>query len=331
VTVVTVYPDASYCDSALRSVKCEIDALSTLLGEIEYSQEFRESFDMAITCMAQAKGRVIVTGMGKSGLIGRKIAATLRSTGTPAVFLHPGEASHGDLGLITDKDVVFALTWSGKTAELKYVFAFCHRLHVPVIVATTEPEGEAARSADICIRLPVVREACPYDLAPTSSTTVQLVLGDAVAVALLEARGLTPSQFHSYHPGGALGALLLPVKELMGTGDSIPQVSRHETVINATVEMSRKRYGATAVMDDAGKLVGVFTDGDLRRCISIHDVQGPIGDYMSSSPVAVSPSTLCSEVLRIMNDNAIAVVFVIDQTRLVGVVHMHDLVRATVA
>lgn len=323
------YPD-DYCESALQTVQLEIDALAALKAQIEDSPEFRGSLRQAITVMAKVEGRVVVTGMGKSGLIGRKMAATLRSTGTPAVFLHPGEASHGDLGIITEKDVVFALTWSGKTAELKSVFAYCHRLEVPVIVATTAPDGEAARSADISIRLPVVREACPNDLAPTSSTTLQMVLGDVMAVALIEARGLTPSEFHNFHPAGALGALLLPVSELMGTGDQVPKVSHQESVINATVEMSRKRYGATAVLDDGDKVVGVFTDGDLRRCISVHSLQGKIGLHMSTSPITVTSGTLCSEALRIMNSNAISVVFVVDDGHLVGAVHMHDLIRASV-
>ncbi len=273
------------------------------------------------------EGRVIVSGMGKSGHIGRKIAATLRSTGTPALFLHPGEASHGDLGLITEKDVVFAITWSGETSELNDIFHYCNRFNVTLIVATAWPESTAAKAADICLTLPLVREACPNDLAPTSSTTLQLVLGDVLAVALIEARGFSPSDFRKFHPGGKLGSQLLSVDQVMGSGDAIPKVSAGATLSGATIEMSRKRYGATAVVHGE-RLVGVFTDGDLRRCIAVHDLQDRIGLHMSPNPVTVPSGTLCTDALRIMNDNAVSVVFVEDGGVLAGVVHIHDIVRA---
>lgn len=318
-----------YTDSALKTIETEIQALEALKGVMDASA-FSHSLDRAIDAMTRTEGRVIVSGMGKSGLIGRKIAATLRSTGTPAFFLHPGEASHGDLGLITERDLVFAITWSGETSELNDIFQYCNRFGITLIVATAAADSTAGRAADICLSLPQVREACPNELAPTSSTTLQLVLGDVLAVALIEARGFSPSDFRIFHPGGKLGAQLMAVDQIMGTGDAVPKV-RHDAPISiATVEMSRKRYGATAVVDADDKLVGVFTDGDLRRCIAVHDLQDQIGQHMSPNPVTVPSGTLCSEALRIMNENAVSVIFVVAGDKLMGAVHMHDIVRAGV-
>ena len=315
-----------YTQSALKTVETEIHGLEQL-RDILNVPAFRISLDLAIEAMARTAGRVIVSGMGKSGHIGRKIAATLRSTGTPSLFLHPGEASHGDLGLITETDVVFAITWSGETSELTDIFHYCNHFGVTLIVATAWPESTAGKAADICLALPLVREACPNDLAPTSSTTLQLVLGDVLAVALIEARGFTSSDFRVFHPGGKLGVQLMQVDQIMGTDGAIPKVRREATLSGATIEMSRKRYGATAVIDDGDKLVGVFTDGDLRRCIAVHDLQDRIGLHMSPNPVTVPPGTLCSDALRVMNENAVSVIFVEDNGRLIGVVHMHDIVR----
>lgn len=322
---------ARHAASALKTLDIELQALETLKSALQ-SPELSQSVDAAIQIMAFTKGRVVVSGMGKSGLIGRKIAATLRSTGTPALFLHPGEASHGDLGLITEQDVVLAITWSGETAELVDIFQYCHRFGVKLIVATAHPESTAGRAADICLQLPVVREACPNNLAPTSSTTLQLVLGDALAVALIEARGFTSSDFHVFHPGGKLGAQLARVADIMGVDDAVPRVYRDATLVSATIEMSRKRYGCTAVVDGDGRLVGAFTDGDLRRCIAVYDLQDEIGRHMSPTPVMAHPDTLCADALRILNENAISVLFVVeDDEKLVGIVHMHDIVRTGVA
>ena len=315
-----------YTESALKTVETEIQALEALKTVLEVPS-FSQRLDRVIEAISRTEGRVIVTGMGKSGHIGRKIAATLRSTGTPAFFLHPGDASHGDLGLITRKDLVFAITWSGETSELNDIFHYCNRFGVTLVVATAWPESTAARAATICLTLPLVREACPNDLAPTSSTTLQLVLGDVLAVALIEARGFSPSDFRVFHPGGKLGTQLLTVDQIMGTDDAIPKVGRDATLITATIEMSLKRYGATAVVDEEDRLVGVFTDGDLRRCITVHDQRDQIGLHMSPNPVTVPAGTLCSEALRLMNENAVSVIFVEDGERLVGVVHMHDIVR----
>ena len=320
-------PHNPYKVSALKTVDTEIQALESLKNVLE-DYQFSTALRRAIDAMARTRGRVVVSGMGKSGHIGRKIAATLRSTGTPALFLHPGEASHGDLGLITSNDIVLAITWSGETSELADIFNYCNHFDITLIVATAHADSTAARAADICLDLPQVREACPNDLAPTSSTTLQLVLGDVLAVALIEARGFTPSDFRIFHPGGKLGAQLLTVDHVMGTGAAIPKVNRTASLSSATIEMSRKRYGATAVIEGDDRLVGAFTDGDLRRCIAIYSLEDEIGLHMSPNPVAVPREMLCSDALRILNENAVSVLFVVDGEKLVGVVHMHDIVRA---
>lgn len=319
-----------YAASALKTLDIEMQALATLRAALQ-RPDLGDAVEKAINAFASTRGRIVVTGMGKSGHIARKIAATMRSTGTSALFLHPGEASHGDLGVIGRDDVVLAITWSGETKELNDIFHYCRHYGVELIVATAHPDSTAGRAADICLQLPVVREACPNELAPTSSTTLQLVLGDALAVALIEARGFTPSDFRVFHPGGRLGAQLATVQEIMGIGDAIPRVHRNATLVNATLEMSRKRYGCTAVVDENDMLVGVFTDGDLRRCIVVNNLSDTIGDHMSTDPVTVPPNVLLPEALRLMNENAVSVLFVVDAGKLIGVVHMHDIVGVGIA
>ncbi|WP_232493670.1 KpsF/GutQ family sugar-phosphate isomerase [Novosphingobium kaempferiae] len=319
-----------YAASALKTLDIEMQALETLKTALQGPDLSRE-VERAIAALAATRGRVIVTGMGKSGHIARKIAATMRSTGTSALYLHPGEASHGDLGVITKQDVVLAITWSGETAELGDILHYCNHYGVTLIVATSHAESTAARAADIALIMPPVREACPNELAPTSSTTIQLVLGDALAVALIEARGFTSSDFRVFHPGGKLGAQLSTVGEIMGTGDAIPRVGGDASLTSATIEMSRKRYGCTAVVDADDRLIGAFTDGDLRRCITVHDLNDNIGLHMSVNPLTVSADTLASDALRILNENAVSVLFVVDAGKLVGIVHMHDIVRTGVA
>lgn len=319
-----------YAASAIRTLDIELEAIAKLRSEFE-SPEMSEALEEAIHSLAATRGRVIVTGMGKSGHIARKIAATMRSTGTSALYLHPGEASHGDLGVITKLDTVLAITWSGETAELSDILHYCNFYGVTLIVATSHADSTAARAADICLVLPPVREACPNELAPTSSTTLQLVLGDALAVALIEARGFTSSDFRVFHPGGKLGVQLSTVSEIMGHGDAIPRVGGNASLTNATIEMSRKRYGCTAVVDVNDKLIGAFTDGDLRRCIAVHDLNDNIALHMSPNPLTITPDTLASEALRILNENAVSVLFVEDGGKLVGIVHIHDILRTGVA
>tara|TARA_A100001391_G_scaffold273_4_gene720 strand:- start:12178 stop:13164 length:987 start_codon:yes stop_codon:yes gene_type:complete len=312
--------------AAIKTLDIEIGGLHELKHAISHS-DLGENFVKAVKLFASNKGRVIVTGMGKSGHVARKIAATFSSTGTAAFFLHPGEASHGDLGAISSDDVVFAISWSGNTPELGDIFSFCGLNRVPLVVATSNRDGIAGDAADICLTLPQVREACPNELAPTTSTTIQMALGDALAVALIETRGFSPSNFRLFHPGGRLGAQLATLEEIMGTGLALPCVPVHATLREATIEMSRKRYGCTAVVDRDEHLVGAFTDGDLRRAITMSDLDDPISHHMSPRPVAAEPTMLATEALTLMNDNAVSVLFVTEGHKLAGIVHMHDLVR----
>ncbi|WP_438273530.1 KpsF/GutQ family sugar-phosphate isomerase [Zhongshania arctica] len=307
----------------------ERDAVSVLADRID------ESFERACNILLSCKGRVVVTGMGKSGHIGNKIAATLASTGTPAFFVHPGEASHGDLGMITAGDVVIALSNSGTTAELITILPLLKLLAVPVIALTGNPASELAITADVHLNVGVKEEACPLNLAPTSSTTVTLVMGDALAIALLEARGFTANDFAMSHPGGALGRrLLLKIDTIMHTGESIPSVQLGCALSRALLEMSSKGLGMTAVVDAKGALIGIFTDGDLRRAIDrgidIHS--SPIDDIMTRNCRTIRPGTMAAEALRIMEDNKITVLVAVDADhKPVGVIHTHDLLKAGVA
>lgn len=319
----------SFISSAQRVITMERDAVSVLAERID------ESFEHACRILLACKGRVVVTGMGKSGHIGKKIAATLASTGTPAFFVHPGEASHGDLGMITAGDVVIALSNSGTTAELITILPLLKLLAVPVIALTGNPASELATTADVHLNVGVSEEACPLNLAPTSSTTVTLVMGDALAIALLEARGFTANDFAMSHPGGALGRrLLLKIDSIMHTGDAIPSIALGSALSRALLEMSSKGLGMTAVVDQTGVLIGIFTDGDLRRAIDrgidIHS--SPIDDIMTRHCRTIRPGTMAAEALRIMEDNKITVLVAVDgDNKPVGVIHTHDLLKAGVA
>ena len=316
--------------SALRTTRIEMEALQAFADALRVDP-LRDSFLETVAMLGALRGRLIVTGMGKSGLVGRKIAATMASTGTPALFLHSSEASHGDLGMISMGDVVMALSWSGETTELGAIIAYCRRFGVKLIVATSNPESTAGRAADICLALPKVREACPNELAPTASTAVQAVLGDALAVALIEQRGFSRSDFFVFHPGGRLGAQLTTVAQLMAESSEVPMVRIGATLLDATMEMSRKRYGCTAVVDEHDRLVGVFTDGDLRRSFARERLGDNIRDHMTPTPITITPHTLSSDALRILNENAVSVLFVCENDRLIGVIHLHDILRAGVA
>jgi arabinose-5-phosphate isomerase len=319
----------SYTSSALRVIRMERDAVAVLADRID------ESFSQACDILMGCKGRVVVTGMGKSGHIGNKIAATLASTGTPAFFVHPGEASHGDLGMITAGDVVIALSNSGTTGELITILPLLKLLAVPVIALTGNPNSELATTADVHLNVGVAEEACPLNLAPTSSTTVTLVMGDALAIALLEARGFTANDFALSHPGGALGRrLILKIDSIMHTGDSIPKIRLGSALSGALLEMSSKTLGMTTVVDHAGVLAGIFTDGDLRRAIDrgidIHKC--PIDDIMTRNCRTIKPGTMAAEALRIMEDNKITVLVAVNEDgQPVGVIHTHDLLKAGVA
>jgi len=321
--------DRKLQELALAVIHTEAAAINGLSKEI-----MQPSFIEACRLMLACRGRVVVTGMGKSGHIAGKIAATLASTGTPAFFVHPGEASHGDLGMITATDVVLALSNSGETGELVTILPIIKRLDVPLIAMTGNPQSTLSLAATANINVCVEKEACPLGLAPTASTTAALAMGDALAVALLESRGFTEEDFARSHPGGALGRrLLLLIDDLMHTGDAIPRVGMDTPLTEALMEMSRKGLGMTAIVDAQGKLAGVFTDGDLRRTIDhkvdLHDAI--VRDVMTAGCKTVHPGMLAAEALQIMDSTKInALPVVNDGNELVGALNMHDLLRAGV-
>ena len=315
--------------SALRTIEMERDAVASLSSRID------EGFDKACELLLACKGRVVVTGMGKSGHIGSKIAATLASTGTPAMFVHPAEASHGDMGMITKNDAVIALSNSGSTTEILTMLPLLKRLHIPLISLTGNPNSPLAQAADINIDVSIATEACPLGLAPTSSTTVTLVMGDAIAIALLEARGFTAEDFAFSHPGGALGRkLLLKVADIMRTGDNIPRVQTGTTASAALLEMSVKGMGMTTIVDAQGALLGIFTDGDLRRAID-HGIDirnAKIDDVMTRHSKTIDPDLLAAEALGIMDESRISALVAVDEAqRPIGALHLHDLLKAGVA
>jgi arabinose-5-phosphate isomerase len=305
--------------------------LSALAAAFETDDGFREALTGAVDLIIEQEGRVIVTGVGKSGHIARKMAATLASTGTPAYYVHPTEASHGDLGMIGITDVIIAMSWSGETTELSAIVQYASRFKVPMIAITSVPESTLAINAAVPLVLPRLPEACALGLAPTTSTLLQLAVGDAIAVALLERRGFSAMDFKVFHPGGKLGAQLRTVGELSHRGDKIPLVRLGTPVGDAIVTMSQKGFGVVGVIDADGALVGVITDGDLRRHMSPSLTQQRVEEVMSSSPKVVAPETLVSAALERMQSRAISVLFVTENGRPTGILHMHDLLRAGVA
>jgi arabinose-5-phosphate isomerase len=315
--------------SALRTLATESDGLTALAAAM--SDGLGPPFALAVDTIRAARGRVIVTGMGKSGHVARKIAATLASTGTPAFFVHAADASHGDLGMITSDDVMLALSWSGETEELKDLITYSRRFRISLIAITVNAESTLGEAADIVLTLPAASEACPHNLAPTTSSLMQLALGDALAMALLETRGFTALDFGVFHPGGKLGAALKFVRDVMHQGDAVPLIKRGAPMSEAIVEMSAKGFGCVAVTDRDGKLAGVITDGDLRRHMRVDLLQAPVDGVMTASPKTVRPDQLASEALQILNSSKITALMVVESGRPVGIVHFHDLLRAGVA
>lgn len=319
----------SFLTSARRTLQMEAEAISALLDRLD------DDFSKACELILAGKGRVVVTGMGKSGHIGNKIAATLASTGTPAFFMHPGEASHGDLGMITREDTIIALSNSGETNEIISLLPAIKRLGIPVIAITGQAESTLGQEADAMLDSGVDIEACPLNLAPTSSTTTALVLGDALAIALLESRGFSAEDFAFSHPGGSLGKrLLLKVENIMQTGDRIPKVAPTASVSDALLEMTQKGLGMTTVIDDQNQLLGVYTDGDLRRTFE-RDIDlkaARVTDVMHRGGKTIGPGALAAEALYVMEQAQITALVVIDSNHEpIGIVHMHDLLRAGVA
>ncbi len=312
--------------TAIETVRCEARGLQLL--EAALSGDLGRCFEAAVEALANASGRVIVTGVGKSGHIARKIAATLASTGKAAHFVHPSDASHGDLGMIRTEDVVLALSWSGETAELSDIVAHTRRFGVPLIASTGHAESTLARTADIALLLPDCEEACADLLAPTTTTTMQLALGDALAVALLARGSFGADDFRALHPGGRLGARLLRVGALMHTGDEVPLIADTATLADAIVRMTGGRFGMTGVIDASGHLAGVITDGDLRRAFAAGFHNRPAHEIMSRHPRTAAPDELAHAALARMNAAGITSLFVMDGESVIGVLHVHDLLRA---
>lgn len=308
--------------SASRVLSLEAEGIRALADSLG------ADFVGALDILSAVGGRVIVTGMGKSGHVARKIAATLASTGTPAYYVHPGEASHGDLGMIAHDDAVIALSNSGSTQELGDLLEYTRRFTIPLIAITARVESMMAELADIALILPAVPEGCPMGLAPTTSTTMQLALGDALAVALLERRGFSPQDFHVFHPGGQLGSSLQRVGDLMHRGDDVPLASATTKMTEAVLAMTTKHFGCVGVVDDDGKLTGVITDGDLRRHMDDDLLSLDAGDVMTVNPQTIRESALAAEALALMNDRAITSLFVLEDARPIGILHIHDCLRA---
>lgn len=321
-----VISNMNFCNLGLAVIETEAQAIFELTQKID--EKFAKACEMILSC----SGRVVVTGMGKSGHIANKIAATLASTGTPAFFMHPGEASHGDLGMITKQDIVIAISNSGRTQEILVLLPMIKRLSIPLISITGDIKSPLATSADVTLDVTIKQEACPLGLAPTTSTTAALVMGDAVAIALLEARGFSAEDFAMSHPGGALGKnLLLKIESLFQIDSDLPIVNENITIHDALTEITRKKLGMTCVINSSEKLVGVYTDGDIRRSIlNGHDIKTTlIKDVMSKNCKTIKKDLLAAEALSIMQNNSItSLVIINEQSQPIGVIHMHDLLRA---
>ncbi len=315
--------------SATRTLQLEAEGLSALKAAL--AGDLVDGFAEAVEVLRACRGRVIVTGMGKSGHVGLKVAATLSSTGTPAYFVHPSEASHGDLGMITRDDVIVAFSWSGETVELGNIVSYSRRFAVPLIAVTSNPRSTLGEAAELVLALPQAKEACPHGLAPTTSTMMQLALGDCLAIALLESKGFTARDFKALHPGGQLGARLKFVGDLMHKGDRLPLASADVVMAEAIVVMTEKALGCLGVVDENGFLRGIITDGDLRRHMGDGLLARRAQEIMTPAPKTVSPDLLASAALELINASAITTLFVVEHGRPVGIIHVHDLLRAGVA
>ncbi len=323
------HPASPAIESALRTLEAEAGGITALADALQ--SDLGDAFTAAVDLVRNAKGRLIVTGLGKSGHIGKKMAATFASTGTPAFFVHAAEASHGDLGMITPDDVIMALSWSGETAELKNLINYSRRFRIGLIAITSEATSTLGTAADIALALPKAREACPNNLAPTTSSLMQLALGDALAVALLESRGFTALDFGVLHPSGKLGAMLKFVRDLMHVDQALPVKPLGTKMSDALVEMTSKGFGCVGITDARGEIVGIVTDGDLRRHMRPDLMTVSVDEVMTKNPKTISPDLLASEALEILNASKITALIVTDSKKPVGIVHLHDILRAGVA
>ena len=312
--------------SAIKTIDSEIDTINHLKDSVK-----AENLTKALDFMQNSKGRIIITGMGKSGHIGRKIAASLASTGTPSFFVHPAEASHGDLGMITEDDVVVAISNSGESRELIDILNYCKRFGIKLIAITKNAESSLGKAGDVVLELPNNGEACPLGLAPTSSTTATLVLGDILTVGMIERKGFSKEDFNDRHPGGKLGSILKRVSDLMHTGQEMPILDENSNMQAVLLEMTSKRLGCVGFINQTGDLTGILTDGDLRRCLSSKILEEKAIDLMTRNPKTVSPNAMTAEALKIMHDKKITNLFVLDEKKPVGVIHIHDLLNNGVA
>src|SRR6201992_468852 len=315
--------------SALRTLDAESGGVAAISAALR--SDLGTTFAAAVDLVRNAKGRLIVTGLGKSGHIGRKIAATFASTGTPAFFVHAAEANHGDLGMITSDDVIVARSWSGEQPEMKALISYAKRFRIPLIAMTAERDSTLSQAADVALTLPKAREACPHNLAPTTSTLMMLALGDALAIALLEGRGFTSLDFSVLHPGGKLGAMLKHARDLMHTDGAIPLKPLGTRMSDALVEMSAKGFGCVGIVDAHGTLAGIITDGDLRRHMQPNLMTALVDDVMTRNPKTIACDMLASEALEILNSSKIPTVIVTEARKPVGILHLHDFLRAGVA
>jgi arabinose-5-phosphate isomerase len=315
--------------SALRTLDAGVSGVSAIAAALQ--GPLGPAFAATVDIIREAKGRVIVTGLGKSGHVARKIAATLASTGTPAFFVHAAEAGHGDLGMITQDDVIIALSWSGEQPEMKNLVNYSKRFAIPMIAVTSNAESSLGAASRIVLELPKAREACPHNLAPTTSSLMQAAIGDALAIALLESRGFTALEFANFHPGGKLGAMLKRTSDLMESGDAVPLKPLGTKMSDALVEMSAKGFGCVAIVDARGLIAGIITDGDLRRKMRPDLMTALVDEVMTKNPKTVDSESLASEALELLYSSKITALIVTEADKPVGIVHMHDLLRAGVA
>ena len=315
--------------SALRTLETGSAGIAALVAALQ--GPLGAAFTDTVDLIRRAKGRVIVTGLGKSGHVARKFAATLASTGTPAFFVHAAEASHGDLGMITTDDVIVALSWSGEQPEMKNLVNYSARFAIPMIALTSNAQSSLGQAARIVLELPKAREACPHNLAPTTSTLMQAAISDALAISLLESRGFTALEFANFHPGGKLGAMLKHTSDLMHTGDELPLKPLGTKMSDALVEMSAKGFGCVAIVDTRGAIAGIITDGDLRRQMRPDLLSAVVDEIMTRNPKTIARDSLASEALELLNSSKITTLIVTDAGKPAGIIHLHDLLRAGVA
>ncbi len=326
------HSSSAVLDSIGRTLATASNGIKALADHTATDDAFAQSLVDAVELIGEGRGRVVVSGVGKSGHIGRKIAATMASTGTSAYFVHPTEASHGDLGMITSEDTLILLSWSGETAELANMLTYAKRFSVPIVSISSNRDSILARNSDVALVLPKVPEACPHGLAPTTSAMLQLAVGDALAIALLERRGFSAEDFKTFHPGGKLGAQLRLVHELAHVAEQVPLLAVGRPMSEAVIEMSSKGFGVVGIVDEHGALIGVITDGDLRRHMAGDLLSQPVEEVMSHNPRVVKGDVLASAAMEFMQEHKVTVLFLVDEAQMpVGILHIHDLLRAGVA